>query len=51
MQNLDVKPYTEYIKSSRARRLCAKFPKYSPSIVKAFSKGDSLGASDVMTNI
>ena len=34
MQNLDMKPYTEFIKSSRARRLCARYPKYSVPIVK-----------------
>ena len=47
LQNLDKKPYTEYIKASRARRLCQAYPKYSPSIVTAFSKGDSLGGGSI----
>ena len=47
LQNLDKKPYTEYIKATRARRLCQAFPKYSPSIVTAFSKGDSLGGGSI----
>jgi hypothetical protein len=46
LQNLDKKPYTEYIKVTRARRLCAAYPKYSSSIVTAFSKGDSLGGGN-----
>jgi hypothetical protein len=47
LQNLDKKPYTEYIKATRARRLCQAYPKYSPSIVTAFSKGDSLGGGSI----
>jgi len=47
LQNLDMKPYTAYIKSSRAKRLCQAYPKYSPSIVKAFSMGDSFSGGNV----
>ena len=47
LQNLDMRPYTAYVKSNRARRLCAAFPKYDEDIVSAFSRGDSLSAGAV----
>ena len=49
-QNLDMKPYTEYIRSSRASRLCAAFPRYDANIVSAFSTGDSFGGGSVTKN-
>ena len=42
MENLGIKPYTGMMKSKRANKLCAMYPKYSAQIVKDFSKGQSL---------
>jgi hypothetical protein len=50
LQNLDMKPYTEYVRSSRAKRLCNAFPRYDADVVSAFSEGDSFGGGSVTEN-
>jgi hypothetical protein len=40
MQNVHVKPYTEFIKSSRASRICGMYPQYSKAILSDFSEED-----------
>ena len=40
MQNINIKPYTEYIKNKRAARLCDMYPQYSEPILADFSKDD-----------
>mmetsp|Transcript_890 Transcript_890/g.1588 ORF Transcript_890/g.1588 Transcript_890/m.1588 type:complete len:240 (-) Transcript_890:79-798(-) len=42
MENLGIKPYTAMMKSRRAERLANAFPKYSPQLIKEFSKAQSL---------
>jgi hypothetical protein len=41
MQNMKIKPYTEFVESWRANRLAKMYPQYEREIVRAFSKTDS----------
>jgi hypothetical protein len=40
MQNIGAKPYTDWLLSRRSSKLVAKFPKYHPTVVESFSKGE-----------
>ena len=40
MQNIHVKPYTEWVKASRANRICNMYPQYSRSILSDFAQDD-----------
>lgn len=40
MQNIHVKPYTEFVKSSRANRMCNTYPTYSKAILSDFCEHD-----------
>jgi hypothetical protein len=42
IQKLGIKPYTEVVKSFRANRLAAAFPKYDAGVLKGYSKATSL---------
>jgi hypothetical protein len=42
MQNLGIKPYTEYFRHRRAARLITKFPQYNRYVLQSFSEGDPL---------
>lgn len=47
MQNIGLRPYTDYLKSRRADRLINQFPKYSSSVLRSFSEGDPLDAPPI----
>ena len=38
MKNIGMKPYTEWLKSRRASKLCEKYPNYNTIVVSDFSK-------------
>lgn len=48
LQNLGLKPYTEYFKNHRADRLVKEFPNYNQFIVRSFSEGDSLSGAHII---
>mmetsp|Transcript_129361 Transcript_129361/g.335426 ORF Transcript_129361/g.335426 Transcript_129361/m.335426 type:complete len:211 (-) Transcript_129361:316-948(-) len=45
MQNMDMKPYTEWVKNYRADRLHKLYPLYNEDIIKDFAQTASLGSS------
>ncbi len=51
LENLGAKPYTHWFKARRARRLCAEFPQYNPTVVASFSEGDSLSGENVHEHV
>jgi len=40
LQNIHAKPYTEWIKASRAAKICATYPQYSTAILDDFARDD-----------
>lgn len=47
MQNMDLKPYTDFVKTWRANRLADKFPEYDRNIVKDYARTQSFSTSRV----
>merc|ERR1711920_532358 len=42
MQNMDVRPYTQWVKGWRANRLSKMYPQYNEDIIKDFAETASL---------
>jgi len=42
MQNMDLKPYTGWVKSYKAKRLADAFPQYDENVVKDFARTSSM---------
>jgi hypothetical protein len=42
MQNMGVKPYTQWFLKKRSGRLIKEFPAYCPQVLESFSEGDPL---------
>jgi len=42
MQNMDKKPYTEWVKGYRGKRLASAFPQYDTNIIKDFARTSSM---------
>jgi hypothetical protein len=42
LQNLGIRPFTQYIKAQRAHRLCREFPGYDDRVLSDFSTTDSI---------
>jgi len=42
MQNMNIKPYTQWLKDTRARRLALEFPQYNGKILEDFARADFL---------
>jgi len=51
MQNLGVKPYTEWFLNRRAERLSKEFPRYNKVALQTFSLGDPLTPGDVHDHV
>lgn len=42
LQNLGIRPFTQYIKAHRAERLCREYPGYDEQVLSDFSTTDSI---------
>lgn len=47
MENMGVKPYTQWFKHRRAQRMVREFPKYNKFVIESFSEGDSLSGDPI----